>query len=477
MSERILERSLKFLILLLALILLAILVIPFTAEAQIVIKRSIRPGNTSVIHDLSTNAITISGSTLTATNPFPDSIGVGDAVQYDSSNSGAVTSIAFLHSRTSSTVWTVKRANGAAPSPCTSDTDGDIFGAYTSLANYIAGTENTGISATVRAFDSWNTSLITTTQERHAICYPGTDATTVEINWISNSTYQLKIYTPYLTSDVGTTQRHAGIFTGRCYFLSTSNATGSITSTSASGNQYYWTFSGLQIKNTVGDGLHDGHGSAGTASNIFVDSCIFIGSDNSSSSASHTGIDISSTKSVTYYIRNCIFYQWNSSAASNNNTGVHINGSSAGAYIYNCTAWDNDRCYVQIAGTGVCKNSIGASGTTASPTTWQGSWNAASDYNVDSRSLAPGANSTKAVVVAFVDSTNKNFHLKSTDTQAKNTGTNLSADANLPFTDDIDGGTRPDISTWDRGADEEGVSYGVVAGTSPTLLRRRNPVQ
>lgn len=468
------ERILKVILFLIALLVATILVIPFTAEAQIVIKRSIRPGNTSVIHDLSTNAITISGSTLTATNPFPDSIGVGDAVQYDSSNSGAVTSIAFLHSRTSSTVWTVKRASGTAPSPCTADTDGDVFGAYTSLANYIAGTENTGISATVRAFDTWTTSLITAVQERHAVCYPGTDATTVSFNaWDSNSTYQFKVYTPYLASDVGTTQRHSGIFTGRCYFLSTSNATGSITSTSASGNQYYWTIEGLQIKNTVGDGLHDGHGSSGTASAIFVNSCIFIGSNNSSTSASHSGIDISSTKSVTYYIRNCVFYEWNSSAVSNNNAGVHINGSTAGAYIYNCVSFGSDRGYVVAAGTGVSKNSI--SGGTA--TSWQGSWNAASVDNLDSRSLAPGTGSTQATVTAWVDSTGRNFHLKSTDTAAKDQGTDLSADSVLPFTDEIDGGTRPDITTWDRGPDEQGVSYGVTAGTSPTLLRRRAIIQ
>lgn len=474
MSDQMLERSLKFIILLLALILLAILVIPFTAEAQIVIKRSIRPGNTNVIHDLSTNAITISGSTLTATNPFPDSIGVGDAVQYDSSNSGAVTSIAFLHSRTSSTVWTVKRANGSAPSPCTADTDGDIFGAYTSMANYVAATENTGISATVRNFEIWGTtSLITTTQERHVVCYPGTDATTVSWNgWDSNSTYQLKIYSPCLSTDVGTSQRHAGRFTGRCYFLSGNNATGMMTITTASSNAYNITLTGIQIKNTVGDGFHDASGSAGTTALNF-DSCIFIGSANSSASTSHSGIDGSSTQAGTYKVKNSIFYSWASTAPSNNNSAIHMNSSGGTLYAYNSSDFGSDRSFALVAGTGVAKNLIGNNG---GGSCFLGSWDAASTNNISKRSDAPGSSPQNATVVAWVDSTNFDFHLKSTDTKAKDAGVNLSADATLPFTNDMDGNVRS--GTWDIGPDEQGATGSCgVASASITTQRRRAIIQ
>lgn len=464
------ERILKIILILIALLL----VIPFTAEAQIVIKRSIRPGNTSVIHDLSTNAITISGSTLTATNPFPDSIGVGDAVQYDSSNSGAVTSIAFLHSRTSSTVWTVKRANGAAPSPCTADTDGDVFAAYTSISNYVAGTENTGISATVRNFDTWTTSLITTTQNRHVVCYPGTDTSVGSFNsWDSNSTYKLEIYTPEAITDVGTSQRHQGKLTGRCYLVSTADATGSLRITGIAGNAYNVTITGLQIKNTVGDGFHDGTGNAASVTRLKFDSCIFIGSAGTSTSASHSGFDGSSTQTGEYFFSNCVFYGWSSSAVSNNNAAVHMNCTAGTAYAYNCSDYGSDRSFAQVAGTFVIKNSIG---NNTGGVCFLGSFGAASNYNISKKTDAPGANSKNATVVAWVDSTNGDFHLKSTDTAALNAGMDLSGDSNLPFTSDIDRGTRPDITLWDIGPDEQGVAYGISA-YSPTLRRRRAIIQ
>lgn len=468
------ERILKIIFILISLLIAAIIVIPFTAEAQIVIKRSIRPGNTSVIHDLSTNAITISGSTLTATNPFPDSIGVGDAVQYDSSNSGAVTSIAFLHSRTSSTVWTVKRANGAAPSPCTSDTDGDIFGAYTSMANYVAGTENTGISVTVRNFEVWGvTSLITQQHNRHVVCYPGTDATTVSWNgWDSNGTYKLEIYSPCLSTDVGTSQRHAGKFTGRCYFLSGNDATGMMKISTVSGNAYDITVTGIQIKNTVGDGFHDGSGGAAVTKLTF-DSCIFIGSANSSTSASHSGIDGSSTQTGAYRVKNCVFYSWASTAVSNNNAAIHMNSSGGTLYAYNSSDFGSDRSFALITGTAIAKNVIGNNG---GGSCFLGTWDAASTNNISKRSDAPGSNPQNATVVAWVDSSAFDFHLKVTDTKARNAGVDLSADATLSFTNDVDGNVRS--GTWDIGPDEEGATGSCgVATSSPTLLRRRAIIQ
>lgn len=54
--------------------------------------------------------------------------------------------------------------------------------------------------------------------------------------------------------------------------------------------------------------------------------------------------------------------------------------------------------------------------------------------------------------VTFEDEAGDDFHLDSTDTGAVDYGTDLSGDANLAFTDDIDGNTRS--GTWDVGADE-----------------------
>ncbi|MCK5081627.1 MAG: hypothetical protein KAR31_01850, partial [Candidatus Omnitrophica bacterium] len=61
----------------------------------------------------------------------------------------------------------------------------------------------------------------------------------------------------------------------------------------------------------------------------------------------------------------------------------------------------------------------------------------------------------KVSAIIFVDEANDDFHLASNDTGAKDLGTDLTSDANLAFSDDIDGDTRPVApGTWDIGADE-----------------------
>jgi len=58
------------------------------------------------------------------------------------------------------------------------------------------------------------------------------------------------------------------------------------------------------------------------------------------------------------------------------------------------------------------------------------------------------------VTVQFADATNKDFHLRVGDTAARGNGVNLSGDANLAFTTDIDNQARPATSAWDIGADQ-----------------------
>lgn len=435
------------------------------------IYRSIQPGITSAI---ATNAsgtitITISGTTLTASAAMPDTFGQGDMVHYDVNNNGTPDNTGFVVSRESATQFTLQDSLGGSGTlnAVTNDDSWNAYRAYTSLVNARNKTENTGIPAANRNFDQSVNSLITTLQTRNLVCYPGTDASAVDFNdWDSDTSNRLRIYTPYLSTQAGRNMRHSGKFTARCYFLSTSDATGSIKLTTASGNDHWFEITGLQIKNTIGDGFHNGD--AGTSTDVmYFDSCIFIGSDNSSTSASHSGIDISGGAG-TWRISNCLFYQWNSTAASNNNAGVHVNQSSSTAYIYNCTSWDGDRAFTVVSGTGVAKNSIATSGTSGSPTNWQGSWGAASTNNVDNRSAAPGSNAKNGQVPAYVDSTNFNFHLKSTDTVALGAGVDLSADANYPFTNDIDSATRS--GTWDRGIDQQNASYSFSNPSAPEII-------
>lgn len=433
--------------------------------------RSIQPGITAAIASNTggTITLTISGTTATFSAAMPDSFGQGDLLHYDVNNNGTPDNTGFVVSRESSTSFTLQDSLGgsATLNAVTADDSWNAYRAYTSLVNARNKTENTGVPAANRNFDQSVNSLITTGETRNLVCYPGTDASAVDFNdWDSDTSNRLRIYTPYLATHAGRNMRHSGKFTARCYFLSTSDATGSLKLNTASGNDHWFEISGLQIKNTVGDGFSAGDNST-SAEVMYFDSCIFIGSNNSSTSTSHSGIDISGG-SGTWRISNCLFYSWNSTAASNNNAGVHVNQTSSTAYIYNCNSWDGDRGFVQIVGTGVAKNSIVTAGTSASPTGWQGSWDAASTNNVDNRSAAPGSNAKNGQVPAYVDSTNLDFHLKSSDNVALGAGVDLSADANYPFTNDIDQGTRS--GTWDRGIDQQNASYSFSSPSAPTIF-------
>jgi hypothetical protein len=76
--------------------------------------------------------------------------------------------------------------------------------------------------------------------------------------------------------------------------------------------------------------------------------------------------------------------------------------------------------------------------------------------NTNSGGIAPPGGATTGTP-AFVDSANGNYLLASGDTLAKNTGTNLTADATWPVDRDIRNYVRP-VDTFDIGAAEEGAS-------------------
>ena len=69
------------------------------------------------------NALTILGSTATFGSVLSDSIGVGDAIQYDSDGNDTIDAIAFIHGRTDSQTYTVKDKDGATPTAVTGDNE------------------------------------------------------------------------------------------------------------------------------------------------------------------------------------------------------------------------------------------------------------------------------------------------------------------------------------------------------------------
>jgi hypothetical protein len=78
-----------------------------------------------------------------------------------------------------------------------------------------------------------------------------------------------------------------------------------------------------------------------------------------------------------------------------------------------------------------------------------------------------GSGNRVSQTFTFVDAGSFDYHLAVGDAGAKDFGTDLSGDANLPFSDDIDGVTRS--GTWDIGADEYVAAGGSVV---PVLMRQ-----
>lgn len=134
-------------------------------------------------------------------------------------------------------------------------------------------------------------------------------------------------------------------------------------------------------------------------------------------------------------IRNCIIYGF---------TGTNGRGIT-GQTAENNTVIDCTLCIGNIE-TSVKNNIASGSGNDYSGTLA----NSATNISADATSPQVGL---RNISLTYVDAANKNYHLASTDTQAIDTGTDLSGS----FTTDIDGETRP-AGAWDIGADERVVA-------------------
>ena len=153
-------------------------------------------------------AVEIVGTTATFSGALPDRIGVGDVLQYGSTN------LAFISGRTSATVYTVQSATGGTPVATGAMTPVSLFRAYTSLFNWNAQTENTSIASSVRNFDT-STALTTNNTVMQAAVYKDgvdTDTGPFEITgWTTGPSHYIRVYTPVSTTEVGESQRHTGV--------------------------------------------------------------------------------------------------------------------------------------------------------------------------------------------------------------------------------------------------------------------------
>lgn len=199
--------------------------------------------------------------------------------------------------------------------------------------------------------------------------------------------------------------------------------------------------------------------SGAAARRIEVSECLF-----ASGGATYGGINIIDANAGTIKVRNCI---WPNTAGQTAFLYLQ-SGSGYSCYAYNNTARTTQtagQIYLNAAGvSAVAKNCI-ATGA-GSITCFSGTWNSgsAATNNVSTDSTAPGSNPKTSSTPSYVDAANGDLHLAAGDTVAKDSGVDLSADANFPFSIDIDGQTRS--GTWDIGADEIAASAIDLAGAA-----------
>ena len=171
-----------------------------------------------------------------------------------------------------------------------------------------------------------------------------------------------------------------------------------------------------------------------------------------------------------YSVGPLVIKMWNNIGINDSTDGsaeaFYFNDADMTGYCYNCTGIANGgRAFRSNYGSAIIKNSLGFSANGAD---FYGNF-ASIETSISSDGSADNWGGTGNKVnqtINFVDAGNHNYHLASSDTSAVNAGTNLSTDADLSFSTDVDGQTRSD--GWDIGADES-TSGGTADTTAPAL--------
>jgi hypothetical protein len=253
---------------------------------------------------------------------------------------------------------------------------------------------------------------------------------------------------------VGASQRHAGKWDDNKYNMSVTTPAADVIGIYTP----YARVEGIQVSDS--DNTANGRKAirtlfaANTASDVYISDCIIRGRLGTTTSNIAAIYESRGTKTS---IWNNIIYGWKGGVGGDSaGIAIQVQRAITHVYAYNNTIynchWGFDAYDTAVV---TAKNNIVQKVHDGFYTGTSGSYSSGSDYNLsDLSGDAPGSHSKNSVTVAFTDSTStaRDFHLQSTDAVARGAGTDLSSDANLSFTDDVD--AKPRYGTWDIGADQ-----------------------
>jgi len=402
-------------------------------EGAAIIRRSV--GLDSRNLNFNSRIVTIATTTATFSGPVADNIGVGDVVQY-----GSPLQLAFIESRTSSTTFEVRDKSGNYPTATTTAT-ASIYRAHLYLDDWedqVVGDVNQSIDASLQTDVLVNQDLTASNTVMYVSAYASTSVDTLNVavnDWTTRETNYIKIYAPNQESEVGTSQRHSGIWDDTKYRLLYTTSGDSQSAISIYDD--YTKLEGLQIGIYSNSHIY-ARALKNYSSPLIIDKTILRDMDSGSYSAIYSqGSAFNAT------ITNSVIY-------GGFEFGVYLD-SGASAILYNNTITETNTGFRAENGSEILKNNVFFNNTddfSGVFTTLD--YNASDDGDgIHAIDISPGTVEADGWHSAFVDYLNNDFRVRDMSSVLYDSGVIIST-----ITDDIAGNPRPYHDGYDVGAFE-----------------------
>ncbi len=398
--------------------------------------------------------VTIAAGVATFSIAQATNVGVGDEISY-----GAGPTLVYISGRSSATQYTVTDRLGAPAANVTGATVNRIYRAFASL--------NIAEANSIDASHLGTGNLVGADIQLNWPCYNDgilTDSFVIGAgDYTTGPSHYIRIYTPAATTEVGVSQRHRGFF-GSGFQIRTTNGT------TIHNDQPYVRIEGLTIEVTVNNNNSSGgiKSQPLVAGDIRISHSIVRGVITAGVTGGPVGIGAGNVGAADHRLWNNVVYGFTNNAAQQSFGIALVSGT---VYAFNNTVFN---CKIGILeGSGVAagelRNNVSINDAlNVNNVDFQGITDLVGSTNVSSDATAPGPGSQtgKTAYAAYFTSTipgSEDLHLRATSLILWGAnGTDLSAHAFLPVTNDVDGAARvqPDI-----GADEAGGQTRVKSGT------------